>query len=163
MERLEEQILCILEQDATADAQRISTMLGASPEQIADIIANFTKSGVILRYKALINWEKTEREMVVAHIELRVTPQRGEGFDKIAERIYQYPEIKSVYLVSGGYDLGVTIEGRSMKEVALFVAEKLAPMDNVISTKTHFVLRKYKDDGVIFTEDDVDERKVITL
>lgn len=163
MERLEEQILCILEQDATASVERISTMLGVEESPVTDIIERFTKNGIILRYKALINWEKTEREMVTAHIELRVTPQRGEGFDKIAERIYQYPEIKSVYLVSGGYDLGVTIEGRSMKEVALFVAEKLAPMDNVVSTKTHFVLRKYKEDGVIFNEDDVDERKVITL
>ncbi len=156
-------ILKLLEQDATVEHNQIAVMLDMSPNQVEQEIAKMTKEGILLKSKALINWEKTDREFVTAQIELRVTPQRGEGFDKVAERIYQYPEVKSVYLVSGGFDIAVTIEGKTMKEVALFVAEKLAPMDNVISTKTHFILKKYKQDGVIFGEDGKDERSVITL
>ena len=138
-------------------------MLDMSVDEVEKEIKQMTDEGVLLKSKALINWEKTDREFVTAQIELRVTPQRGEGFDKVAERIYQYPEVKSVYLVSGGFDIAVTLEGRTMKEVALFVAEKLAPMDHVISTKTHFILKKYKQDGVIFGEEGKDERRVITL
>ncbi len=156
-------ILKLLEQDATVEHNQIAVMLDMSPDDVEQEIAKMTKEGILLKSKALINWEKTDREFVTAQIELRVTPQRGEGFDKVAERIYQYPEVKSVYLVSGGFDIAVTIEGKTMKEVALFVAEKLAPMDNVISTKTHFILKKYKQDGVIFGEDGKDERSVITL
>ena len=100
---------------------------------------------------------------MTALIDLRITPQRGEGFDKVAERIYKYPQVKSLYLMSGAYDLSVTIEGKTMKEVALFVAQKLAPMDSVISTATHFVLKKYKDEGIVFEDDEKDTRQVITL
>lgn len=99
------------------------------------------KENVIVGYKTIVNWDKTDKDVVVALIELRITPQRGEGFDKVAERIYKYPQVKSLYLMSGAYDLAVTIEGKSMKEVALFVAQKLAPMDSIISTATHFVLK----------------------
>lgn len=156
-------ILTLLEQDATIEHNQIAVMLDMSIQEVEQEIEKMTKEGILLRSKALINWEKTDREFVTAQIELRVTPQRGEGFDKVAERIYQYPEVKSVYLVSGGFDIAVVIEGRTMKEVALFVAEKLAPMDNVISTKTHFILKKYKQDGVIFNQQGKDERSVITL
>ena len=114
-------------------------------------------------YKTIVNWDKTDKDVVVALIDLRITPQRGEGFDKVAERIYKYPQVKSLYLMSGAYDLSVTIEGKSMKEVALFVAQKLAPMDSIISTATHFVLKKYKEEGIVFEDDEKDTRQVITL
>ena len=107
----------------------------------------------------MINWEKTSKEVVTALIEVKVTPQMGEGFDKIAERIYKYPEVKDCYLMSGGFDLTVIVEGKSMKEVALFVAEKLAPLDSVLSTSTHFVLKKYKDKGTIFEKGPQDDRR----
>ena len=155
---MEEKILKILENGGVVDATQIATMLDEDVNLVEATIEKMKEKGIILKYKALINWEKTGREVVTSYIELRVTPQRGEGFDKIAERIYQYPEVKTVHLMSGSYDLGVIIEGVSMKEVALFVAEKLAPMENVVSTKTHFVLRKYKEDGVIFEAERIDER-----
>jgi DNA-binding Lrp family transcriptional regulator len=110
----------------------------------------------------LINWDKTNTDKVTALIEVRVTPQRGEGFDKIARRIYMFEEVKSVYLMSGGFDLTVIIEGATMKEVALFVGQKLAPLESVLSTATHFVLKKYKDYGVIFEEERKDERMAVT-
>lgn len=160
---MHEQILGLLEQDSSLTPDKIAVMLDMSESEVERAIAEMFDKGIILKYSALINWEKTDREYVTAQIELRVTPQRGEGFDKVAERIYQYPEVKDVYLMSGGYDLMVTIEGRTMKEVALFVAEKLAPMEFVTSTKTHFVLKKYKADGIIFDAPNVDERRVITL
>jgi len=160
---MHEQILELLDQDCSLTPDKIAVMLDMSQADVESAIAQMFDQGIILKYSALINWEKTNREYVTAQIELRVTPQRGEGFDKVAERIYQYPEVKDVYLMSGGYDLMVTIEGRTMKEVALFVAEKLAPMEFVTSTKTHFVLKKYKADGIIFDAPNVDERRVITL
>ncbi len=159
-----EEILSLLEKkNARASHAQIAQMLGLSEEELEKKIRALEKSGVIVGYKTIVNWDKTEREVVTALIDLRVTPQRGEGFDKIAERIYKYPQVKSLYLMSGAYDLGVTIEGRTMKEVALFVAEKLAPMDSVISTATHFVLKKYKEEGIVFEENEKDTRQVITL
>lgn len=155
-------ILSLLEQNAELKHHQIAVMLDMSVEEVDKEIEEMTEEGILLRSKALINWEKTDREFVTAQIELRVTPQRGEGFDKVAERIYQYPEVKSVYLVSGGFDIAVTIEGKTMKEVALFVAEKLATMEHVNSTKTHFILKKYKQDGVLFTKKGKDERAVIS-
>ncbi|MCK9478086.1 MAG: Lrp/AsnC family transcriptional regulator [Firmicutes bacterium] len=160
---MQEKILRLLENDGNYTNEQLATMLDTTPQKIAEQIAKMREKGIILKYSAIIDWEKTNREFVTARIELRVTPQRGEGFDKVAERIYQYPQVKSVYLMSGGYDLGVTIEGKTMKEVALFVAEKLAPMESVVSTKTHFVLKKYKQNGVIFCKPQKDERRVITL
>lgn len=160
---MEEKILRLLEQDSNYTHEQLATMLDVSVDDIDAEIAILFAKGIILKYTALINWEKTDREFVTANIDLSVTPQRGEGFDKVAERIYQYPEVKSVYLMSGGYDLGVTIEGKTMKEVALFVAEKLAPMEHVVSTRTHFILKKYKQNGVVFGEPSKDERRMITL
>lgn len=141
----------------------IAQMLGCTEEEVAEKISGLEKEHIIVGYKTIINWDKTDREYVMAMIELRVTPQRGEGFDKVAERIYKYPQVTSLYLMSGSYDLAITIEGRTMKEVALFVAEKLAPMDSVLSTKTHFVLKKYKDEGMIYEDNEKDTREVITL
>jgi DNA-binding Lrp family transcriptional regulator len=113
---------------------------------------------VILGYKTLIDWDKTDREYVSAMIEVKLVPQKGRGFDKIAEKIYNYPEVKNVYLMSGGYDLCVLIEGKTMKEVAYFVAQKLSTIEYITSTATHFVLKKYKDTGVVYGSADVDER-----
>ncbi|MBZ4645029.1 MAG: hypothetical protein PWR27_1016 [Petroclostridium sp.] len=158
-----EQILEILERDNRITPEQIAVMLNQSVEEVKAAIKKLEDEQIILRYKTLINWEKTDREFVTALIEVKVTPQRGEGFDKVAERIYKYPQVKAVYLMSGGFDLTVIIEGRTMKEVALFVAEKLAPMESVLSTATHFVLKKYKDEGVIFEEKEKDDRQVITL
>lgn len=156
-------ILEILEKNSNASIESIAVMLGKSVEEVKAEISKLENDGIIVGYKALINWEKTDSENVTALIELKVTPQRGEGFDKVAERIYRYPQVKACYLMSGGFDLTVLIEGKSMKEVALFVAEKLATLENVLSTATHFVLKKYKDKGIIFEVNERDEREAVRL
>ena len=158
------EILDILEKNGPKTTyEQIAKMLGKGAKEVAAIIAGLEKDNIIVGYKTLINWDQTDKERVTALIELRITPQRGEGYDKIAERIYKYPQVKSLYLMSGAYDLAVIIEGKNMKDVALFVAQKLAPMDTVISTATHFVLKKYKDDGLEFYKDDSDSREVMSL
>lgn len=157
-------ILDILEKtDKKLTNEQIAQMIGSNEQEVSDIIKGLEKDNIIVGYKTRINWEKTDREIVTAIIELRVSPQRGEGFDKVAEKIHKYSQVKSLYLMSGSYDLCVIIEGQTMKDVALFVASKLAPMDNVLSTATSFVLKKYKDDGMIFYNDEEDSRQVITL
>lgn len=159
-----EEILNILDKEkGNLSRAKIAQMLGMEEKEVADKIEKMEKENVIVGYKTIVNWDKTDKDVVVALIELRITPQRGEGFDKVAERIYKYPQVKSLYLMSGAYDLAVTIEGKSMKEVALFVAQKLAPMDSIISTATHFVLKKYKEEGIVFEDDEKDTRQVITL
>ena len=159
-----EEILNILDKEkGNVSRSKIAQMLGMEEKEVADKIEKMEKENVIVGYKTIVNWDKTDKDVVVALIELRITPQRGEGFDKVAERIYKYPQVKSLYLMSGAYDLAVTIEGKSMKEVALFVAQKLAPMDSIISTATHFVLKKYKEEGIVFEDDEKDTRQVITL
>ena len=159
-----EEILNILDKEkGNVSRAKIAQMLGMEEKEVADKIEKIEKENVIVGYKTIVNWDKTDKDVVVALIELRITPQRGEGFDKVAERIYKYPQVKSLYLMSGAYDLAVTIEGKSMKEVALFVAQKLAPMDSIISTATHFVLKKYKEEGIVFEADEKDTRQVITL
>ncbi len=152
-----DKLLNILEEDATLTASQLATMLGKEEGDIKKIIATYEKDGVILGYKTIIDWDKTDREYVTALIEVKLTPQKDRGFDKVAEKIYNYPEVQSLYLMSGGYDLALFIEGKTMKEVAYFVAQKLAPIDAVNSTATHFVLRKYKDKGIIYggIEDDL--------
>ena len=161
---LMDSILRILDREqGKVDVARISAMLGMPEAEVAAKIEKLEKEHVIVGYKTIVNWEKTDRDVVTALIDLRVTPQRGEGFDKVAERIYKYPQVSSLYLMSGAYDLSVVIEGKTMKEVALFVAQKLAPMESVISTATHFVLKKYKEEGVIFKPEGKDSRQVITL
>ncbi len=160
---MKEQILEILECNNKTTVEQIAIMLGSDVDRIKLIIKELEEEKIILGYNTLINWERTDKELVSAFIELKVTPQRGEGFDKIAERIYKYPQVKSVSLMSGSFDIAVTIEGKTMKDVALFVAEKLAPMESVISTSTHFVLKKYKEEGIIFDDPEKDDRLVITL
>lgn len=157
-------ILDILEKsDKHLTNEQIAQMIGGTEEEVAKIIKGLEKSNTIVGYKTMINWDKTDKELVTSIIELKISPQRGEGFDKVAEKIYKYSQVKSLYLMSGSYDLCVIIEGQTMKDVALFVASKLAPMDNVLSTATSFVLKKYKDDGMIFYNDEEDSRQVITL
>ena len=159
-----EEILNILDKEkGNVSRAKIAQMLGMEEKEVADKIEKMEKENVIVGYKTIVNWDKTDKDVVVALIDLRITPQRGEGFDKVAERIYKYPQVKSLYLMSGAYDLSVTIEGKCMKEVALFVAQKLAPMDSIISTATHFVLKKYKEEGIVFEDDEKDTRQVITL
>ena len=162
-ENLKNKILDILNENCQHTPAEIATMLGADESLVISAIDELEGDKIILGYKAMINWEKIVSDNAIALIELKVTPQRGEGFDKIADRIYKYPQVDTVYLMSGGFDLTVIINGKTMKEVAMFVAEKLAPMESVVSTATHFVLKKYKEQGVIFTDEEVDDRQVITL
>ena len=153
-----DKILKLLEDDATLTAEQLSVMLGKEVGDIKDIIEKYERDGVLLGYKALIDWDKTDREYVSALIEVKIQPQRDLGFDKVAEKIYNYPEVTSLLLMSGGFDLAVMIEGKTMREVAYFVAQKLAPIEFITSTATHFVLKKYKDKGVIYKAPEVDER-----
>ncbi len=157
------EILEILEKNSRATAEEIAVMLGKSVEEVKEAIKKFEAENIIAGYSTLVNWDRTEREKVTALIEVKVTPQRGLGFDKIADRIYKYPEVTACYLMSGGFDLTVIIEGRTMKEVALFVSEKLAPLESVLSCATHFVLKKYKDKGTIFEEKQTDRREQIFI
>jgi len=158
-----EEILEILEKNSKATAEQIAIMIGKPIEEVAAAIKKYEVDNVIVGYSTLINWDKTEKEKVTALIEVKVTPQRGQGFDKIADRIYKYPEVTACYLMSGGFDLTVIIEGKTMKEVALFVSEKLAPLESVLSTSTHFVLKKYKDKGTIFEEKQTVRREQIFI
>ena len=155
---MDRKILEMLEADGRLTAKQIALMLDKEEGEIRDMIKKFEKEGVILGYKAIVDWDKTDREYATALIELKVTPQYNRGFDAIAERIYNYPEVQSVYLMSGAYDLCVILEGKTIREVALFVAQLLAPLEAVLSTATHFVLRKYKDKGVIYGPANFDER-----
>ncbi len=155
-------ILNLIKNNSKLDVKDLALMLGSNEADIASEISAMEKEKIISGYHTLINWDKTNTERVTALIEVRVTPQRGEGFDKIAERIYRFREVTAVYLMSGGFDLTVIIEGATMKEVALFVGQKLAPLQAVLSTGTHFVLKKYKDYGIILDEVRKDERMVVS-
>ena len=157
-----ETMLQLLENDCRLTPEQLATRLGRDVTEVKETLRCLEQEGVILGYKALIDWDKTDREYVSAIIELKVAPQRDRGFDRIAEKIYNYPEVQSVHLMSsGGYDLMLMIEGKTMKEVAYFVAYKLAPLEDVISTSTHFVLKKYKDKGVIYKAPAKDERECL--
>ena len=158
MQSLQMQLLHLLQEDCRLPLEKLAVMTGSTVETVATVIDDMERNGIILRYAPVINWDKTDRERVEAMIEVRVTPQRDHGFDAIAEQIYRFEEVRNVYLMSGGYDLCVIIEGRTMKEVAFFVAQKLAPIEFVTSTATHFVLRKYKDKGIIYGAPEIDER-----
>ena len=152
------EILKLLENDARLTPAQLAVMLDGDADAIATELEEYEKNGTILGYKAIVDWEKTDCESVTAMIDVKLTPQRERGFDRVAEKIYNYPEVKSVYLMSGAYDLSVLIEGKTMKEVAFFVSQKLAPIEAVISTATHFVLHKYKDKGVLYDTNEIDER-----
>ena len=152
------EILSLLENDSRLSAEAIARMLDKETGDIKKIIEDCENNGVILGYKTMIDWDKTDKEYVSALIELKITPQQNHGYDHVAEMIYNYPEVESLYLMSGRFDLAVLIEGKTMREVAFFVAEKLATLEDVTSTSTHFVLRKYKDKGIVFGAVPVDER-----
>lgn len=154
------EILKILEDNARLSPEEISAMTGKSVEEVKSVIAECEQKGIIRCYRTIIDWDKIGEEKVFAFIDVKVTPERGVGFDNIAERIYRFPEVHSVYLVSGTYDLRVVIGGNDMKEVAFFVADKLATLDRVQSTSTHFLLKKYKADGVIFEEEPEEDRRL---
>ena len=157
-----EKLLDLLSQDARLTPTQLAAMTGASEEEVTEALRVFEKNGTILGYKTVIDWDKTGVEMVTALIEVRVTPQRDRGFDRIAERIYNYPEVYAVYLISGSYDLLVTLEGKSLKEVSRFVSEKLSPIEGVLNTATHFILKKYKDHGTIMIPKKESERMLVT-
>lgn len=159
---MREKILSIIEKNSRVDIKELAIILGVPEIDVANELKAMEEEGVICGYHTLIDWEKTSIEKVSALIEVRVTPQRGQGFDTIAERIYKYPEVNSVYLISGGYDLLVSLEGKSLKEVSSFVSNKLSTLDSVLSTATHFILKKYKDHGTIMTKKYEDERMKVT-
>ncbi|MBR4541212.1 MAG: Lrp/AsnC family transcriptional regulator [Lachnospiraceae bacterium] len=158
MNELKEKILRAIAKDSKIKTDELAIRLGCTKEELITAIAEMEADKVICGYPTLIDWDKVSDEKVTALIELKVTPQRGQGFDKIAERIYKFDEVESVYLMSGGFDLTVIIRGKSMKEVSRFVFEKLAPMESIQSTATHFVLKKYKDQGLIMQFESDDER-----
>lgn len=160
---MDREILKILSKNSRLSNKQIAVMIDKSEQYVADKIKEMEDKNILLGYPALIDVEKTQEDIVTAYIEVKVTPQRERGFDEVAERIYQFPQVKSCSLMSGGYDLFVTVEGKSMKDVALFVAEKLATVDSVLSTSTHFVLKKYKDNGVIFNKKHKDNREAVVL
>ena len=160
---LRKQILSYLEKNSKMDSKEIAILLGTEPDVVENEIRKMEEEKIICGYHTMIDWDKTSSEMVTALIEVRVTPQRGQGFDSIAERIYKYPEVRSVYLISGGYDLMVILEGKTLKEVSQFVTDKLSTLDSVLSTATHFILKKYKDHGTIMvSETNKKERRLIT-
>lgn len=160
---MRERLLEILEKDGRRAAAELAVMLNVSEQEIKDELKKLEDEKIICGYPALVNWDKAGSENVTALIEVKVTPQRGQGFESIAERIYKFKEVKALYLMSsGGFDFTVMVEGKNMKEVALFVANKLAPMEAVVSTATCFVLKKYKQHGVIFEEEKTDERMIVS-
>ena len=158
-----EEILEILEKNSRYSDEQIAVMAGKTVEEVREAIRDYEEKSIIAGYTTLINWENTGKESVTALIEVKITPQRGEGFDKVAERIYKFDEVRSCYLMSGGFDLTVIVEGKTMRDVALFVSEKLAVQEYVLSTSTHFVLKKYKDHGTIFKEKKIDDREAIFI
>jgi DNA-binding Lrp family transcriptional regulator len=161
MER-DAELLELLEADSRLSHKQLADMLGMQEDQVAERIRILEEEGAILCYRTVVNWEKVGREKVYAFIKVKVMPQRDVGFDAVAERIYRFPEVNSVYLVSGDYDLAVLVEGESMKEVAHFVATKLSTIEGVVSTSTHFVLKAYKQEGVILEDTEKNKRLVVT-
>jgi DNA-binding Lrp family transcriptional regulator len=159
---MREELLAIIERNSRIDLKELAVLLGTEEALIANELAAMEQEGVICGYHTMVDWEKTSKEKVSALIEVRVTPQRGQGFDSIAERIYKYPEVQSVYLISGSYDLMVILEGKTLREVSSFVSDKLSTLESVLSVATHFILRKYKDHGTVLDKKKEDEREMIT-
>lgn len=162
MTRLETQVLDLLREDCRLPLEKLAVMLGVSTEEVAETIDSLERRRVILHYAPTINWDLTDRERVEAMIQVSVTPQRDMGFDAVARRIYRFEEVKSVYLMSGGYDLLVLVEAKSLKELALFVSSKLSTLEMVTGTQTSFVLKRYKEEGVIFEGSQSDNRLVVS-
>ena len=159
---MREKILNLIEKNSRIDIAELAVLLGITEAEAANEIAQMEKENIICGYYTMINWDNTSKEKVIALIEVKVTPQRGLGFDKIAERILKYDEVSSLYLMSGGFDFTVIIEGKTLKEVASFVANKLSPLETVLSTATHFVLKKYKESGTVLPGKGKDERMQVT-
>ena len=159
---MREKILNTIEKNSKIDLKELAIILGLDEVEVANEIAAMEEEGIICGYHTLIDWDKVTQERINALIEVRVTPQRGKGFDDIAERIYKYPEVQSTYLISGGYDLLVVMEGKTLREISTFVSEKLSTLESVLSTTTHFVLKKYKADGMILNKKYEDERIMMT-
>lgn len=162
MEGMREKILTFIEKNSRIDLKELAIVLGVDEVTVSNELEAMEAENIICGYHTLIDWDKTGIEKVTALIEVRVTPQRGMGFDKVAERIYNYPEVNSVYLISGSFDFMVTIEGRTLREVSQFVSDKLSPLESVLSTKTNFILKKYKDHGTVMAEQKKDERELMT-
>ena len=162
MTKLETSLLEILREDCRIPLEKLSVMTGASLEEVAQAVEDLEKRKIILRYSPMINWDLTDRERVEAMIEVKVTPQRDMGFDAVASRIYRFDEVRSVYLMSGSYDLLVLVEARTLRELAAFVSAKLSTLELVTGTATSFVLKRYKEEGVIFDSGDTDRRLVIS-
>ena len=160
---MREKILSYIETNSRVDLHDLAIIMDSDEATIMNELEAMENEHIICGYHTLINWEKAGNEKVTAMIEVRVTPQRGMGFDKVAERIYNYPEVNSVYLISGGFDFMVTLEGKTLREVSEFVSDKLSPLDSVLSTKTNFILKKYKDHGTVMTEQRKDERELVSL
>jgi DNA-binding Lrp family transcriptional regulator len=162
MERIALEVLQIIEENGRISIPTLAKMVDASEEEVKAILQKLEDDKVILSYSAVIDWTKVrETETVTAVIDVKVTPQRGVGFDEVAKRIYRFPEVKALYLMSGAYDLSVVIEGKTMSETSRFVSEKLSTIDSVISTTTHFQLKKYKHDGVVFGEEGEEDRRMM--
>ena len=158
---MREKILTFIEKNSRIDLKELAIMLGVDEAAVANELEAMEQENIICGYHTLIDWDKVGIEKVTAMIEVRVTPQRGMGFDNIAERIYNYPEVNSVYLISGGFDLMVTLEGKTLREVSSFVTNKLSTLDQILSTKTNFILKKYKDHGTVMTAPTKDERIIM--
>lgn len=159
---MRKEILKYIEKNSRVDLGELAVLLGTEEAMVANEIQQMEKEKIICGYHTLIDWNKTGIELVTALIEVRVTPQRNQGFDRIAERIYKYPEVNAVYLISGSYDLLVTLEGKTLLEVSQFVSDKLSPIEEVVSTATHFILKKYKDHGTILMQKPESERMLVT-
>ncbi|ANS73638.1 AsnC family transcriptional regulator [Paenibacillus yonginensis] len=159
---LKQKLIELLREDARYTPELLATMLGVTQEEVKTAIQELEQEHIIVKYATVVNSSKLDDEKVTALIEVQITPERGRGFDSIAERVYLYPQVKSVYLMSGAYDLLVEVEGRNLKDVASFVSEKLSTLESVLSTKTHFILKKYKQDGVIFEDHEEDHRLMIS-
>ncbi|MNH79330.1 Leucine-responsive regulatory protein [compost metagenome] len=162
LSELKLKVLDLLREDARRNPELLATLLGASLEEVKTAIRELEEDHIIVKYATVVNSSKLDDEKVTALIEVQITPERGRGFEAIAERIYLFSQVKSVYLMSGAYDLLVEVEGRNLKEVASFVSDKLSPLESVLSTKTHFILKKYKQDGIIFEDHEEDHRLVIS-
>ena len=161
MDQRSYKLLKLLEEDCTLSNAQLAAMCDTTETDVALRVQSLKDEGVILGYKAMVNWEKTAIESVEALIEVKITPQRDKGFDRIAERIYQYEEVESCYLMSGGYDLVVILRGRTLREAALFVSQKLSTIDGVTSTATHFILKKYKQQNVVFEPREEQKERLI--
>ncbi len=158
-----EEILKILQKNSRYTNEEIGIMVEKSESEVEKIIKDYEKSGVIAGYTTLVNWNDTNKERVTALIEIKVAPQRDEGFDKVAERIYKFPEVSACYLMSGGFDVTLIVEGKSMSEVANFVSQKLSVQEYILSTSTHFILKRYKDNGKVFDKKEIDKRETIII